>query len=444
MLHLPQMASSSESGKSTSRTTLLQNEPNRLRRFLKMLGPGFISGASDDDPSGVGTYAMAGAAYGYATLWLALVTFPMMTAVQFICAKVGMVTGRGLAGVIRQHYSRKLLYPVVCLLIIANTINAGADIGAVAAGVNLIVPIPALFLIVPVGVVIFVLQVWGSFRLIVNVFKWLALTLLGYIGASFFARPDFAEVIRGTLLPTLHFDGAFLAMIVAVLGTTISPYLFFWQASQEVEEEVARGRKRLWQRTGATEGELTYAAWDVGIGMLFSNVVMYFIILATAATLHRAGKTDITTAAEAAIALRPLAGDGAALLMGLGLVGSGLLAIPVLTTSGAYALCETFGWQCSLGARPGRAKEFYLVIGASTLIGLFLNFVGINPIHALFWTAVINGFLAPPLLLIIMIVANSKSIMGKRVNGLGINILGGLTTLAMFAAAIGVIVTWGQ
>lgn len=264
--------------------------PLSLRRFLKTLGPGLITGASDDDPSGIATYAVAGASLGYGTLWTALVTFPLMASVQYVCAKIGLVTGRGLAGVLRKHYPRALLYPAVFALVAANTLNAGADIGAIAAGLNLLVPVPAVVLIVPVAVLILVLQVWGSYRLIVNTFKWLTLSLFAYIGSSFFARPDWGEVVRGTLVPTVHLDRTFVTTLVAILGTTISPYLFFWQASQEVEEEIARGRKRLWQRRGATDAELRYAAWDVNLGMFFSNLVMYFIILATAATLHREGK----------------------------------------------------------------------------------------------------------------------------------------------------------
>jgi NRAMP (natural resistance-associated macrophage protein)-like metal ion transporter len=421
-----------------------QRKSNPLKRFVKMLGPGLITGASDDDPSGIGTYAMAGASFGYAPLWMAWVTFPLMAAVQFICAKVGLVSGRGLAGVLRTHYPRALLYAVVSGLMVANTINAGADILAIAAGLNLLIPVPIVAMIGPVALLILVLQVWGSYRLIATTFKWLTLSLFAYVAASFLARPEWGEVLQGTLLPTVRFDSAFLAMLVAVLGTTISPYLFFWQASQEVEEEIARGRKRLWQRMGATDAELRYAAWDVEIGMLFSNAVMYFIILATAATLHRTGRTDIASAADAAEALRPLAGDAATVLMALGLIGTGFLTVPILTASASYAVCETFGWKCSLDAKPGQAKEFYLVLGASTVGGLLLDYIGVPPMDALFWTAVINGFLAPPLLVVIMLISNNRLVMGNRVNGLGTKVLGWGTTAVMFAAAIGLVWTWGK
>jgi NRAMP (natural resistance-associated macrophage protein)-like metal ion transporter len=421
-----------------------QGKPGSIKHLLKILGPGLITGASDDDPSGIGTYAAAGAQLGYATLWIALVTFPMMAAVQFICAKIGLVSGRGIAAVLRQHYPKPLLYVVVTALLVANTINAGVDILAIAAGVNLLVPVPIKWMIVPIAVAIVVVQVWSSYRTIASVFKWLALSLFAYIASAFFARPDWGDVLRGTLIPTFSFDSTFLATLVALLGTTISPYLFFWQASQEVEEKIAQGRKRLWQRRGASDAELTYAFWDVNVGMLFSNVVMFFIILATAATLNRSGQTEIDTAAQAAEALRPLAGSAATVLMALGLIGTGLLAVPILTGSAGYAVCETFGWSCSLDAKPGKAKEFYIVLALSTLGGLLINFVGISPMRALFWTAVINGFLAPPLLVIIMLIANNKTVMGNRVNRPWENVLGWACTAAMFAAAVALVLTWGN
>jgi len=326
----------------------LIRERNPVKRFLKILGPGLITGASDDDPSGIGTYALAGASLGFSTLWTALVTFPMMTAVQFICAKIGMVTGMGLARVLRRHYSRALLYPVVAGLVIADTINAGTDIGAIAAAVNLLVPIPVTALVVPIALVILGLQVWGSYRLIAQTFKWLTLALFAYIGSALYARPDLGEVLRGTLIPTLSLDARFMTMLVAILGTTISPYLFFWQASQEVEEEISMGRRTLKARRGATDTELRFAGVDVTTGMFFSNVVMYFIILATAATLFKAGQTDIQSAAEAAQALRPLAGDAASALLALGLIGAGFLGVPVLTGSSAYAMAEALGWEYGL------------------------------------------------------------------------------------------------
>ncbi|MCL4368896.1 MAG: Nramp family divalent metal transporter [Actinobacteria bacterium] len=417
-------------------------EPNPIKRLLRILGPGLITGASDDDPSGIATYAVAGASLGFAILWMAPVTFVMMAAVQFICAKVALVSGRGLAGVLRRRYPKKLVYPAVLGLLIANTINLGTDIGAIAAAANLFVPIPIAWMIIPIALIVLGLLFLGSYRLIENTFKWLTLALFSYVGAALLAKPDAGEVIRGTFIPTVSFDSTFLATLVAILGTTISPYLFFWQASQEVEEEVSMGRKRLWQRRGATDSELRYAAWDVNIGMFFSNVVMYFIILATGATLFKAGVTSIRSAADAAAALRPLAGNAASVLFGLGIVGSGFLAVPILAGSAAYAVAEVFNWRSGLNQRLARAKQFYAVIAASTIVGLLINFLGINPIQALFWTAVINGFVAPPLLVIIMVVANNRAIVGRRVNGRLVNILGWATTAAMFLSAIGLVLTW--
>ena len=419
-------------------------EKNPLKRFLKVLGPGLITGASDDDPSGIGTYSTAGASFGFATLWTALITFPLMAAVQFICAKIGMVSGKGLAAVLRDHYSRWVLYPAVIALLIGNTINAGADIGAIAAAINLLLPIPIAFMIVPISLIILAIQIWGSYRLIARVFKWLSLALLAYIGAALFSKPDLGEVLKGTFIPTLRFDGKFLSILVAILGTTISPYLFFWQASEEVEEELSMGRKQLWQRKGATDTELKYASLDVNIGMLFSNVVMFFIIMATGATLFKSGKTDISSATDAAQALRPLAGDASSLLLAIGLIGAGFLAVPILTGSAAYAIAESFDWKYGLDRKARSAKQFYAIIAVSTLVGMLINFVGINPIDALFWTAVINGFLAPPLLVIIMLVANNKEVMGKQVNSPIMNVLGWATALLMFAAAIGFVFTLGS
>jgi NRAMP (natural resistance-associated macrophage protein)-like metal ion transporter len=408
---------------------------NSFKRLLKIVGPGVITGASDDDPSGIGTYAMAGAALGNATLWLAPVTFPLMAAVQYICARIGLVCGCGIAGVIRRHYSRALLYPVVLGLVIANTFNAAADIAAIAAGVNLLLPIPIAWLILPVGLGILIVQVWGSYRLIARIFQWLTLSLFAYVGTAFFAHPDWGGVLKGTLIPTISSNREFLIMLVGILGTTISPYLFFWQASQEVEEIAANRLGRFWRQKGTTDGELKYAFWDVNLGMFLSNVVMWFIILTTAATLHRAGRTDVETAAQAAEALRPLAGNAAFLLMALGLIGTGVLAVPILTGSGAYAVAEAFNWKCGLDKKPRRAKEYYLVMAASTLVALGIDFAGISPVKALLWSSVVNGFVAPPLLVVIMLIANNRAIMGERVNTRGLNIFGWLTTALMFAAA---------
>jgi Mn2+/Fe2+ NRAMP family transporter len=337
-----------------------------------------------------------------------------------------------------------VLYLTVLGLLIANTINAGTDIAAIAAAFNLFIPIPITWMIVPVALIIVALQIWGSYRLISRVFKWLTLALFAYIGAAFLARPNWADVIKATFIPQLQFNGRYLLILVAILGTTISPYLFFWEASQEVEEEINMGRKTLKERKGATYAELRHAAWDTNIGMFFCNLIFYFVIVAAAATLHVAGKTDIQSAADAAQALRPLAGSAASILFAVGIIGAGFLAVPVLTGSTAYAVSETFGWKCSLDHKPRDAKHFYAVIAVSTLVGISIDFLGINPIKALLWTAVINGLISPPLLVVIMLVSSNRKVMGDKVNGRGANILGWVATGVMFAAAIGMILTWNQ
>lgn len=418
-------------------------EKNPLKRLFLVLGPGLITGASDDDPSGIGTYTQAGASLGFATLWTAPFTLPMMATVQFICAKIGMVSGMGLGGVLRKHYPRWVVYAAISLLIIANTINAGTDIGAIAASINLLIPIPALALVVPIAVGIVALQIVCSYNLISRIFKWLTLTLFGYIAAAFLARPHWGEVLRATVIPTIRFDHVYLMTLVAILGTTISPYLFFWQASQEVEEELKMGRATLAEREGATDREIKFAEIDVDVGMVFASLVFYFVILASAATLHAAGKTDIQTATEAAEALRPLS-SGATLLFALGLIGCGFLAVPVLTGSSAYAIGEAFGWNCGLNEKFRKARHFYGTIIVSTMVGMLINFLKIAPVTALFWTAVINGVLAPPLLVMIMLVSNNHKVMGKRVNGRLTNIIGWSTAAIMSAAAIGMFATWGN
>ncbi|MEO8041108.1 MAG: Nramp family divalent metal transporter [Acidobacteriota bacterium] len=422
----------------------MDGENDSGKKVLKRLGPGLITGASDDDPSGIGTYTQAGAALGYATLWTAIVTLPLMIVVQHVCAKIGMCSGRGLAGVLRRYYSKALLYPVVLGLVIANTINAGADIAAIAAAINIFIPIPISAMVLPIAVAIVVLQVWGSYNLIVKIFKWLTLSLFAYVIAAFLAGPDWLAVAKATFVPEISFTGQYATTLVAILGTTISPYLFFWEASEEVEEEKSEGRATLSSRRGATDAEIKTEKIDTIVGMLFCNVVFYFVILAAGATLHVSGKTDIQSATEAAQALRPLAGNLATVLFAIGLIGAGLLAVPVLTASAAFAVAETFGWESGLDEKPRHAKKFYSVIAASTLVGVAIDFLGINPISALFWTAVINGVVAPPLLVVVMLVSNNKRVMGKRKNGPFTNIVGWLAAAIMFAAAIGMIVTWSS
>ena len=415
---------------------------SRLGRLLRVLGPGLITGASDDDPSGIATYAIAGAVQGFRTLWMAPLTLPMMASVQFMCAKIGMVSGRGLGGVLKQHYPRPLLYAAVFALVAANVLNAGADVGAIAAGFNLLFPVSPRLLIVPIGFFIIALQMWGSYRLIANIFKALSLVLCTYIFAAFFARPNLIEVLRGTLIPSFAWNRDYLMLIVGILGTTISPYLFFWQSNQEVEEDIAAGKTTLARRKGATSAELHDAGIDVGVGMLLSNLVMYFIILATAATLFKAGKTNIQTAADAAVALRPIAGQAAEMLLAIGLIGTGFLAVPILTGSGAYAVAEAFGWKHGLNKRPENAKSFYALIAASTLIGLMINFTSIGAVKALYLSAVINGLLAPPLLVLILFICNNPKIMGNRTNGKLLNYFGWATIALMSFAALFLLISF--
>ncbi len=419
----------------------LRNERNPIKRALAVLGPGLVTGASDDDPSGIGTYAQAGAQFGYATLWATLAMLPMMISVQYISAKIGLVSGRGLGGVLRAKYPRAVVYPAVAALVIANTLNAGADIGAIAAAINLLVPVAAVVFVVPVGVGILALQLLGSYEMIAKVFKWLALALLAYVGAALFARPDVLDVLRGALIPTIRLDPQYIGILVALLGTTISPYLFFWQASQEVDEQIVMGRPLLWQRQGASRRELGFALWDTVAGMVFSEIVAFFIILAAGATLFAHGETHIISATEAAQALRPIAGDASAVLLAVGLIGAGVLAVPVLTASAAYGVAGALDWKQGLTRSIGRAPLFYLVIAAATLVGVGINFLGINPITALVLSAVLNGLLAPPLLVLVMLVSNDRAVMGERTNGRLLNVVGWATTLTMAIAALALIVT---
>jgi NRAMP (natural resistance-associated macrophage protein)-like metal ion transporter len=409
---------------------------------LRTLGLGLITGAADDDPSAIGTYATAGAKLGPSFLWTAPATFPMMFAVVYLSAKLGQVAGEGLFAVIRRHYSRWVLYPALVGVLIGNTIEAAADLGGMAAALNLFVPLPIPLLVVMIALIILALQIWGSYVLIRNVFRWLALALFAYVASALLAHPDPATVIRGTLVPTLRFDRESLSLLVAVIGTTLSAYLYTWQSNEEVEEDIAMGRTRLSERRGATDAELRHTRWDVAVGMLFSNLIMYFIILSTAVTLFAAGKKDISTAAEAAEALRPLAGDAAGILFAVGVVAVGFLAVPVMTTGAAYDLAQSLGWRQTLHAKPARAKRFYGTIVIVTAIAVGMNFLGVNPMRALVLSGIVQGFSTPPLMLMIMLMTNNRAIMGRHVNGRAVNVLGWLTTLAIFGASGGLVFTW--
>jgi Mn2+/Fe2+ NRAMP family transporter len=326
-------------------------------------------------------------------------------------------------------------------VVVANTLNAGADIGAIAAALNLLVPVPAIVYVIPVGLGVVALQLLGSYQLIARVFKWLALALLAYVGAALLTHPDVGSVLAGSLVPTIRLDPAFIGILVALLGTTISPYLFFWKASQEVDEQILMGRRRLWQRKGASRTELRYTLWDTVAGMVFSEIVAYFIILSAGATLFASGQHDVASATEAAQALRPLAGNFATVLFAVGLIGAGVLAVPVLTGSAAYAAAEAFGWRSGLNHRPSAAPEFYAVIAAATVIGMGINFIGLNPITALVIVAVINGMLAAPLVIVMMLVSNDRKVMGERTNGRLLNATGWVTAALISLAAVALIVT---
>jgi NRAMP (natural resistance-associated macrophage protein)-like metal ion transporter len=413
----------------------------RVRRFFANLGPGLITGAADDDPSGISTYSVTGAAFGYLPLWTALFSFPLMAAVQLMCARLGLVTGRGLAGVVRLHYPRPVLWGACTLLIVANVFNIGADLGGMAEATEMMTGINSHYWTPVYTVLIISLLFFSSYRHIARLFKWLTFVLFAYIAAAFLVRPDWVSVLSATLVPRVEWSSAFLATFVGILGTTISPYLFFWQASQEVEDERAKGRIALEQREGATDEELGIARTDIVTGMFFSNLVMYFIILTTAATLHAQGQTNIETAREAAEALRPLAGDGAYLLFTLGLVGTGMLAVPVLAGSAAYAMAESMEWRGTFEDRPRLSRKFYAIVAVSMVLGLILDFVGFNALKMLFYSAVLNGVLAPPLVVLIVLLTSNPQVMGTRVSSRTLSYLGWATAAIMTAAAVGMLVT---
>ena len=409
---------------------------NPVVRYFRVLGPGLITGASDDDPSGITTYSVAGATLGYGMLWTALATYPLMAAVQLVCARIGLVTGEGLAAVLRRHYPRPLLYAVCLLLLVANVFNISADLGGMAEAAAMLSGVPSVVWVPLFALVIVVVTVYASYAAFARALKWLTASLFAYIVAAVLARPDWGAALHATVVPRVGLEAVSLATLVAILGTTISPYLFFWQASQEVEEEKARGRRTLAQRRGASPHELADAALDVNTGMLFSNVVMYFIILATAATVHGTRPGGIESAREAAEALRPLAGDGAYLLYTLGLVATGLLAIPILAGSASFALAEVFHWPAGLAMTPRRAPRFYLVLAGSVVTGMALTVLQHRPVHVLFVSAIVNGLLAPPLLVLVMLVGGNRRIMGSHVNGPWLAALGWSATAVMAGAAI--------
>jgi len=408
--------------------------------LLKSIGPGVITGAADDDPSGIATYSVAGAQLGTKLLWTALLTWPLMAAVQMMCARIGKVTGQGLASNFKQRFPKWLLLAFIVALLIANTVNIAADLAGMADAAAMLSGINSRWFVVVFALLISWATVRLQYRQIANVLKWLVLVLFAYPITAFVVGADWGQVLRDTLVPTVPHSKNEWATLVAILGTTISPYLFFWQASQEVEEEKSDGQSTLAQRRGATAKELELRNIDVGVGAFFSNMVMFFIILTTAITLNKHGITNITTTREAAEALRPFAGSFAATLFTLGIVGVGFLAIPTLAGSTAYAFAETLGWRQGLNKKLAQARWFYTLILVSTAAGIGLDFVGINPVKALFWTAIINGLLAPFLLVAILIIASDKKLMqGQPSSRLGW-IAVAIATAAMFAAGVAMFV----
>ena len=393
-------------------------------RFLRILGPGIVTGAADDDPSGIATYSQAGAQFGLAMPWVMLVTYPLMTAVQEACMRIGAVTGKGLAAVIRENYPKWILYPVVVLVVLANVLNIGSDIGAMAASTQLIVPVPFPVLAVGFSVLMILLEVFISYKTYVKMLKWLALALMSYFVTAFMVNVPWLEALKATVTPQIQFTPAFLFILVGILGTTISPYLFFWQTSEVVEDEIAA--HRLAQRGGVPRLSRRYLKnlrIDTAFGMLFSNVTAWFIIVVGAVVLNAGGITNIDSAADAAKALEPLvqgfphAGLIAKFIFSIGIIGIGLLSVPVLAGSSSYAITETFNWREGLFRKFKQARAFYLIIIAATMAGLLMNFGGIDPIKALIYTAVFNGIAAVPLIAMVALISSRTDVMGEYKSG---------------------------
>jgi Mn2+/Fe2+ NRAMP family transporter len=417
--------------------------PEKLKRshhtsYLKTLGPGIITGAADDDCSGIGTYSQVGARYGLGLTWLAVYLLPMMSAVQETVARIGIVTGRGLTGAISERYGRKYLYPLVLLLLIANTVNIGADIGAMVASFQLLVPINFYIGAIVLTLFMLFLEIAFSYHRYSKILKWLTISLFAYIITGFIIRPDWLEVLRSMAVPKVTFNAAFLAAMVAVMGTTISPYLFFWQASEEIEEEKEKAKTvtHAVHHKLALKREIKEMRKDTYIGMSYANVVFLFIVITTAFVLHDNGITNIESAAQAASALKPLAGNMAYLLFNIGIFGVGLLAVPVLAGSSAYGISELFKWHEGLSKRFSQARGFYGIIIVSMLVGLLLNFSGINPIKALYWAAILNGVISPILMFFIFRLGADPKVMGENTNPRWVNIWGWIATSLMGVSAL--------
>lgn len=417
-----------------------QTPLKRAKNYWYLLGPGLTTGASDDDPSGIATYSQTGAQSGFGLIWLAPLTFPLMAIVQEMCARIGLVTGRGLAGNIRVHFGKKVLYISTLCLFAANTFNIGADIGAMANAVQLLKPnLNFALLVVFFTIFILLLQIFTPYVRYARYLKWLALVLFAYILSSILARPDWHVVIKNTVIPHINFDKSSLLIICAILGTTITPYLFFWQTSQEIEEEIAIGQTTIKQRSGSTKAEIKKMRIDVWSGMFLSNLVMFFIIAACASVLFSRGITNIQTAAQAAQALKPFAGNASSYLFAIGILGMGLLAIPVMAGSSAYAISESLGKRQGLNNKLKQGYSFYGVIIISMLVGLSLNFVGLNPIKALIYSAVLNGVVAPIIITLILIIAKNKHVMGEWKNSKVSSFFGWALTALMTASGVAAI-----
>ncbi len=452
---MPPQTTATEQAPRTRVVARHRGRPHPLRsvnRFFRVLGPGLITGASDDDPGGIGTYSQSGAAFGAGQLWLALYLLPLVIAVQEMCGRIGLVTGKGIAGVLRTHYSRTLLFGAVALLFVANTINVGADLGAMAASVRLLAPgVPFLPLLVATALGILLIEVFVPYRFYCRLLKFLTLSLLAYVATGIIIQPDWGALLLRTLTPSISLSPQFLALAVALIGTTISPYLFFWQASEEVEEVRLHRRHRRGHDTARQESSLRKQIHalriDTIFGLFAASVGFWFIVMTTSSTLHAHGITNIETASQAAAALEPLvrgfphAGVIAQAIFAIGIVGTGLLAVPVLAGSAAYGIAEAFGWREGLEQKLNHARGFYAVITLSTLVGLALNLFGVNPIAALVYSAVINGIVAVPLLALILLVANNRAILGEHTNGRISNTLGLITTVFMGVAALITIVS---
>jgi NRAMP (natural resistance-associated macrophage protein)-like metal ion transporter len=415
------------------------------RRLLRFVGPGWITGASDDDPSGIATYSQAGAQFGFSMAWVMLFTWPLMAAIQEISARIGRVTGDGIAGNIRTHYPRWLLYSIVSMLLVANILNLGADLGAMGAGMQLIgAGSPHLYVVIfAVGCAL--LETFARYERYASILKWTAISLFAYVATALVVGLPWGQVVFSTLVPHLVWSQAYVVTIVAVLGTTITPYCFFWQSSEEAEEErIDPTAHPLRDAPDEAPAQMSRIRVDTYLGMGFSNVISWFVIITTAATLNANGVTDIQTSAQAAQALRPIAGNFAFVVFAAGIIGIGLLAVPVLAGSAAYALGEALGWPSGLSRLPRDAKAFYGTIAVGTLIGIFINFVDIDPIKALFWSAVINGVVAVPLMIVIMLMAMQKRVMGPFTLPRALWTMGWLCTAAMTIAVVIMFATWGS